>query len=47
MTLIAADGNPIEPIVVERIVALHGERFDFVLNAHNARNLSKFSETKY
>lgn len=41
MTVIATDGNAIEPIAVQRIVLMHGERFDFVLNATNDRNLSK------
>lgn len=41
MTVIATDGNAIEPITVERIVLMHGERFDFVLNATSDRNLSK------
>lgn len=43
MTVIATDGSPIEPIVVERIIALSGERFDVVLHAENDINLSKFS----
>lgn len=42
MTVIATDGNAIEPIVVERIVLMHGERFDFVLKGATDRNLSKF-----
>lgn len=41
MTVIATDGNAIEPIVVERIVLLNGERFDFVLTATNSNQLSK------
>lgn len=44
MTVIATDGNAIEPIVVERIVLMHGERFDFVLNATSDRSLSKFEK---
>lgn len=40
LTVIATDGNAIEPIVVERIVLMHGERFDFVLNATSDQNTS-------
>lgn len=42
LTVIATDGNAIEPIIVERIVLMHGERFDFVLKATSDQNLSKF-----
>lgn len=41
MTVIATDGFSIEPIVVERIISLSGERYDVVLNARNDSNLSK------
>lgn len=41
MTVIATDGFPIEPIVVERIISLSGERYDVVLDARNDINLSK------
>ncbi|CAF0954234.1 unnamed protein product [Brachionus calyciflorus] len=33
--IISTDGNPIEPIEVDSISLLAGERFDFVLNANN------------
>jgi L-ascorbate oxidase len=33
LTLIATDGNPIEPILVRSFYILAGERVDFVLNA--------------
>ena len=33
LTLIATDGNPIEPVEVESFVLTPGERFDFILNA--------------
>ncbi|XP_072045969.1 uncharacterized protein [Amphiura filiformis] len=33
LTVIATDGNPIKPIVVDRIGLVSGERYDFVLTA--------------
>lgn len=44
LTVIATDGFSIEPIVVERIVSLSGERYDVVLNARNDLNQSKITE---
>lgn len=41
LTVIATDGFSIEPIVVERILSLSGERYDVVLTAGNDSNLSK------
>lgn len=35
LTVIATDGFPIEPVVVEAVVSSAGERFDVVLDAKN------------
>lgn len=43
MTVIATDGFSVEPIVVERIISLSGERYDVVLNAGNDSDLSKMT----
>lgn len=40
LTVIATDGFSIEPIVVERIISLSGERYDVVLNGGNDLNIS-------
>ncbi|KOC69894.1 Laccase-4, partial [Habropoda laboriosa] len=34
VTVIASDGQPIEPVSVNSIISLAGERYDFVLNAN-------------
>lgn len=47
MTVIATDGFSIEPIVVERITSLSGERYDVVLSAKNDSNLSKVTHIQY
>ncbi|XP_046415745.1 oxidoreductase ptaE-like [Neodiprion fabricii] len=36
MTLIATDGQPIEPVVVDALVTYAGERYDFVIETKNA-----------
>lgn len=42
LTVIATDGNQIEPIVVQKIITSPGERFDFILNVPIDSNISKF-----
>ncbi|XP_015173568.1 PREDICTED: laccase-5 [Polistes dominula] len=34
LTVIATDGEDIQPVVVDKIISLTGERYDFVLNAN-------------
>lgn len=41
LTVIATDGNPIEPIVVDSFVSSAGERFDVVIDVENDSNISK------
>ena len=38
MTIIAADGHPVDPLTVDSITLSAGERFDFVLNANNKKS---------
>ncbi|GFS09752.1 laccase 1, partial [Elysia marginata] len=42
MTVIASDGHPILPFVVDSIVVNSGERYDFVLNADHSSPLRNF-----
>lgn len=41
LTVIATDGNHIEPILVQRIISSPGERFDMVLDVTKNPNISK------
>lgn len=41
MTIIATDGNPIVPIVVDNLVSSPGERFDVVVHAFDFQEISK------
>lgn len=43
LTMIASDGYPMEPFVVDGLVTSPGERFDIVINAINDPNISMFS----
>lgn len=36
LTVISSDGNDFEPVVVQSIMTLAGERYDFILNANQA-----------
>ncbi|XP_071500404.1 uncharacterized protein [Diadema antillarum] len=38
LTIIAADGAPIEPVVVDRFTIFSGERYDFVLHADQEKD---------
>lgn len=40
LTVIATDGSPIEPIVVDSLVASPGERFDVVMDATTVPEIS-------
>lgn len=40
LMVIATDGSPIEPIIVDSVISLAGERFDIVLDAMNDPNIS-------
>lgn len=40
MSIIATDGNPIEPIVVDNFVSSPGERFDVVVHAFDFQEIS-------
>lgn len=40
--MIAADGFPIEPIVVDSVFTAPGERFDFVIDATNDQHFGNF-----
>lgn len=40
LTVIATDGYPIEPIVVNSFVSSAGERFDVVIDVENNTNIS-------
>lgn len=42
LTVIATDGVPIEPIVVDSIIALPGERYDVVMDATTLPEISKY-----
>lgn len=42
LTVIATDGNPIEPIVVASFYILAGERVDFVLNANQSQDFGAY-----
>ncbi|XP_076394331.1 uncharacterized protein LOC100880706 [Megachile rotundata] len=37
LTVIASDGQPVEPVEVDSIVSFAGERYDFVLNANQPK----------
>ncbi|XP_035721855.1 laccase-2-like [Vespa mandarinia] len=36
LTVIASDGEDLEPVVVDKIVSVTGERYDFILNANQS-----------
>lgn len=40
LTVIATDGSPIEPVVVDSLVTSPGERFDVILDAIDDPTLS-------
>lgn len=40
LTVIATDGYPIEPIVVDTFISSAGERFDVVIDVKNQANIS-------
>lgn len=40
LTVIATDGYPIEPIVVDSFISSAGERFDVVVDVQNESNIS-------
>lgn len=41
MTVVATDGSPIEPIVVDSLITLPGERYDVVMDATTLPEISK------
>lgn len=45
MTVIATDGNPIEPITIETLVILPGERYDVVMDATTSPDISNFQRS--
>lgn len=45
LTVIATDGFPIEPVVVEAVVSSAGERFDVVLDAKEDLGSSNLQKT--
>lgn len=44
LTVIATDGAPIEPIVVDSLVTLPGERYDVILDATTPTEISKIQQ---
>lgn len=40
LTVIATDGTPIEPVVVDSLVVLPGERYDVVMDATTLPEIS-------
>lgn len=42
MTVIASDGYSIEPIVIESLVIMPGERYDVIMDATSSPEISNF-----
>lgn len=42
MTVIASDGYSIEPIVIESLVIMPGERYDIIMDATSSPEISNF-----